>query len=851
MRSSSNTPLAWVMLVLLASVVIAANGCSRTKYRLQADREAYDVIGERNADPRWCVADYGIEIDPRSRYFDPFDPDCPPMPPDDLASHRYMDCVDGKEGWKHWHDNGERIELENPAWREVLAEYVEIGEDGSVKLDVDSSLKLAYVHSPSHQTQLETLYLSALDVTAERFRLDTRFFGGHDDTFQHRGRNSPFPGAPEQNSLTVATDAQLRRSFATAGELLVGFANSFVFEFTGSDTNFTSSIVNFSLVQPLLRGAGRDIALEQLTIDERVLLANLRAYSQYRQGFYTQVAIGELGVAGPRQGGGGTSLAVFSGQGSVGGYIGLLQQLQRKRNTEDSLSLQLRTKAQLEALLAVGVIDLIQVDLFRQSIENEKASLLQISNGLELSLDRYKTGTLGLPPDLPIELDDSLILQFQLVAREATAVQDSIGELQDRVGELPDDAGVEPIRQVLTDISKLVEPVGRQLDDVQVDLALMEEVAPTREQSMTDEDREEFQTVREQLREGLADLNQQFEEAKAKLKTLRDGLCEETKDATVRENVVWLGHFLRLVQGSIVVQARARLEAVTVETIDLNSQDALKIALANRMDFMNGRAALVDSWRSIQFDADALQSVLNVTASGDIRTARNNPVSFRAPAGSLRLGLEFDAPFTRLLERNNYRRSLIDYQRSRRGFIQSCDSLHLGLRELIRQIEQHRTNLEIQRRAVAIAIRRVDMTRAGLYEPVPPPQPGQRPIPFGPTAARDLRDGLSELRNTQNNFMGVWLNYHATRMRLARELGIMELDSDGRWMDYPLPDSSRDDSPNGDGSAREEPPLPPPTIPIEWIELARFLSREPDAAPPAIVESPDDHAAKGPIESVP
>ena len=134
----------------------------------------------------------------------------------------------------------------------------------------------------------------------------------------------------------------------------------------------------------------------------------------------------------------------------------------------------------------------------------------------------------------------------------------------------------------------------------------------------------------------------------------------------------------------------------------------------------------MDSWRSIQVNADALQSVLNVTAGGDLRTARNNPVSFRAPTGSLRMGLEFDAPLTRLLERNNYRESLINYQQSRRGFIQSCDALHLGLRALLREIEQLRESLEIQRRTVAIAIRRVDMTRAALYAPVPPPRPGQR-----------------------------------------------------------------------------------------------------------------------------
>ncbi|MBW8039798.1 MAG: hypothetical protein FVQ85_07345 [Planctomycetes bacterium] len=848
MRVSLHAFGLWVMAVLLVSVVIAASGCSsteRTEHRLQADREAYDVIAERNVDPRWHTADYSIEIDPRSRYFDPYDPDRPPMPQDDPASNQYMHMVDGMKGWKHWLDNGVRDELENPAWRKALAEYVEVGADGSVKLNIDSALQLAYVHSPSHQNQLETLYLSALDVTTERFRLDTQFFGGYDARYVH-------DGSLKNDRLTVGADPvlQAKRRFATAGELLVGFANSFVVEFTGSGANFASSLVNFSFIQPLLRGAGRDVALEQLTFVERALLADLRAYHQYRQGFYTRVAIGELGVAGPQRGGGGTAIAVFGGQGTVSGYIGLLQQLQQIRNTEDSLSLQLRTLSQLEAHLDGGVIDLVQVDQFRQSIENERAFLLQNRNGLELALDNYKMGTLGLPPDLPIELDDSLIHQFQLVARQATAIQDSITELQDRVGELPDDVGVEPIRQVLTDALKLVEPIQLQLDDVKADLARMEEAVPAREQTMVDVERKLFQRDREQLREGLAGLKQQFAEARAKLKTLRDELAEDTRDATVRGNVVLLGDILRLVQGSILVQARARLEAVTVETIELRSQNAFKIALASRMDFMNGRAALVDSWRLIQFDADALQSVLNVTADGDIRTARNNPVSFSDSTRNLRLGLEFDAPFTRLLERNNYRQSLIDYQRSRRDFIRSHDSLHLGLRGLLRQIEQLRTDLEIQRRAVAIAIRRVDLTRAALYAPVRPPQPGQRPAQFGPTAARDLLTALSALLNTQNNFMSVWLNYHAARMRLARELGIMMLDHDGSWIDHPIPNSSLDKSSDSDKSRLKE-LLLPPAVPTEWIDLADRLPQEPDALPPVAIETSDGPVESRPIESNP
>lgn len=878
-----------VSLLLAGTLLAYAPGCTRTKYRLAADREVYDVIAERNFDPRWAATDYSIDIDPRSRYFDPYDPDRPPMPPDDPQLHQYMEVVDGKKGWKHWNDFGERLELENPTWREALGQYVELNEKGEIKLDVDTALKLAYVHSPSHQNQLETLYLSALDVTTERFRLDTQFFGGYDARFAHNGSlippalrfdptlgrfvvNPPIDGAGvENNRLTLgrptaaAPALQATRRFANAGEMLVGFANSFVFEFTGHDQNLAASLANFSLVQPLLRGAGKDIALEQLTIVERALLANIRAYHNYRQGFFTQVAIGDLGVAGPqRRGGffGGTGLTGFTGQGAggfggvggsffggggfgggggnggtgtgfagggagtVGGFIGLLQQLQQIRNTEDSLSLQLRNLSLLESLLDAGVIDLVQIDQFRQSIETERATLLQNRNGFQVSLEGFKTGVLGLPPDLPMDLDDSMIRQFQLVAREATAVQDSITKLQDRVGNLEDDPPVEEIVSLLGYAYELIEPIRRQLDDVQADLELMEKAVPAREKTLTDTERKLFERDRKKLHTKLAELTEQFGSADAALDRLRSGLSAQTKRASIRGLVNWLSGALTLVQESILVQAGARLEAVTVQEIDLKSDEAFRIALANRVDFMNSRAALVDSWRLIQFNADALQSVLNVTASGDLRTAKNNAASFRAPTGNLRLGLQFDAPITRLLERNNYRQSLIDYQRSRRRFIQSRDSLHLGLRALLRQIEQLRTNLEIQRRAVSIAIRRVDLTRAGLFAPVPPPLPGQPPARFGETAVTNLLTALSDLRNTQNNFMSVWLNYYAARMRLHRELGIMALEPDGSWIDYPISSATNE--------LGERDMQLPPSVPQEWVDLSETLSEYEEQAGPAL-----------------
>ena len=193
--------------------------------------------------------------------------------------------------------------------------------------------------------------------------------------------------------------------------------------------------------------------------------------------------------------------------------------------------------------------------------------------------------------------------------------------------------------------------------------------------------------------------------------------------------------------------------------------------------------ALVDSWRLIAYNADALRSNVTVGFGADMTTTGENPVKFRGPTGSLRASLQIDPPFTRLLERNNYRQALIDYSQDRRQYIQFIDGIHQSMRNLVRNLEQLQTNLEIQRRAVAISIRRVDLTRENLSQPKPPAAPGEKPQQFGDTAAQDLLNALSDLRNTQNNFMSVWLNHYATRMVLDRDMGTMELDEQGRWID--------------------------------------------------------------------
>ncbi len=92
------------------------------------------------------------------------------------------------KGWKHWDDFGSRAQLDNPKWREQLVEYARFNDKDEVILDLDSSLQLALIHSSSYWTQLETIYLSALDVSTERFSFEVQFYGGNGTRFDHLGR---------------------------------------------------------------------------------------------------------------------------------------------------------------------------------------------------------------------------------------------------------------------------------------------------------------------------------------------------------------------------------------------------------------------------------------------------------------------------------------------------------------------------------------------------------------------------------------------------------------------------------------------------------------------------------------
>ncbi len=288
----------------------------------------------------------------------------------------------------------------------------------------------------------------------------------------------------------------------------------------------------------------------------------------------------------------------------------------------------------------------MQVDQFRQNIETTRASLLQAQISYQNTLDSFKAGTIGLPPDTDIALDDAMIQQFRFLDPDTVSVQRSTEELVRTVGDLPEEPALADLYKAVETLTTLRSRLADQFASAHSDMEKLDASVPERERTMNADERKQFIEERNKLNENLTDVETRFNDTEGVLQNLEAGV--RAGDARAIDQIVALGVGLSgLTQELALVKARARLEAVTIPTIELSSERALEIARANRLDWMNNRASLVDQWRLITYNANQLKAGMNLTFSGDIGTVNNKSFAFNGKNGNLRVGVQFDTPFAR------------------------------------------------------------------------------------------------------------------------------------------------------------------------------------------------------------
>ena len=709
-----------------------------------------------------------------------------PLPPkDDNISRSITMRIQKGDAYQ---DGNASLVLDAGQWRRSLP----VDVNGSVLLDLETSIVLALLHSREFQKQKEALYLSALDVTYERFQLGP----------------VPFAGVTGQVSQEIDEDPSDFQSRAKAGfrgitgkgtSWIASLANRLSIELTGGDVEVGGSLANLTITQPLLRGASRRIYLEQLTQSERSLLADARSLEQFRQGFFLNVVLGSnpAGSVGTNR----NILPISPPSTGVSGFLGLVQELQRIRNQEANVAKLNDSLLQLEAAFEAGRIgSRLQVDQARQALFNGQSRLLAAKSSFANRLDGYKI-FLGLPPDLPMRVIDDYIQSFRLADSDLVGLQDRVNRVLSAVRNPEEVSTPESLRLYFDQINGMQENTALSMASLRQDFRKFQQVLPLRKEGFASlrkrSDLKELgmgeEAFRDQELEGLLEeLNATIEMVGSSLRVFYQNLEQWEEESgslpleTARERFsVLINGFSGTLLEISLVKASARLESIVMEEIMISPKNSSEIASAFRMDWKNNRATLVDVWRKADIAKDDLKTDLDLVLSGDLGSDSMGSGQFEPDESRLRVGLELDTPLSKIKERNRYKASLLRYQQARRSYLAFEDSILRAFREHLRLSKLFQLNFELSRAAVRGAIAQVDLARMRLDEP---PQPG-RNAQFGATTARDLVNALNDLLEASNSFVEVWIGYEAMRMRYAYDLGTMQLSDKGLWVDVVPRDS--------------------------------------------------------------
>ncbi len=434
-------------------------------------------------------------------------------------------------------------------------------------------------------------------------------------------------------------------------------------------------------------------------------------------------------------------------------------------------------------------------------------------------IDQFKF-FLGVPSDMQVTLDRSMLKQFELIDPRLNAIEKRLLRFVGKVWQVDaDDPPLEQLRFVVDKFAQLTAAVGTDaVDLVGTDLSRVRDIMPKRLQELLwDESREAVSNrferdilIFENVRESYAEVVQQVEAWTRQVEdpnlavSDRESILSGMKDA--REDLMLVLQNLR------VLQVGSRAELVDLADFKMSVEEATETALANRLDLMNMRSRVMDSRRNVEVAANRLEAVLNLVAQGSLNTppGANHPLDFRGATSTFQVGLQMTAPLDQMVVRNAYRQSLVNYQQARRAYMLLEDQIKYDVRTSWRQLRMNAQNFEATRKNLREAAVQLDITVANTINPKQQTAGQGGTTNLGQTGL-NLLQAVNAILGAQNNLIQTWTLYERNRINIHRDMDIMEVDARGLWVDPLYQNLDGPDSPTPtDESVHDIPPEPTP-----------------------------------------
>ncbi|MFW5870206.1 MAG: TolC family protein, partial [Candidatus Sumerlaeota bacterium] len=274
--------------------------------------------------------------------------------------------------------------VEDPAMERVLLEAGEVDlfdtrfTTPSLTLELSDTLAIAFARSRDYQTRKEDLFVSALDLSGTRYDFGFLWSAGANASADRSetGYNSPQGTSTETFGRTRLRGA-VEKTLATGAVISLNLTHNFTRYWTNDPRPDGTASVGFSVVQPLLRGAGALVAHEPLRQSERNMIYAVRDFSRYEKDFAIDI---------------------------ISQYFNLLSTLDRLENQRLDYETAVYSADRSTAWAEAGRVSELEADQARQRVLTARNAWNDRQAQYQEQLDRFKIA-LGLPIILDIGPD--------------------------------------------------------------------------------------------------------------------------------------------------------------------------------------------------------------------------------------------------------------------------------------------------------------------------------------------------------------------------------------------------------------------------------------------------------------
>jgi len=282
-------------------------------------------------------------------------------------------------------------------------------------MSLANAIEIATASNRSYQGEKEALYNSVLDLTTERHAFDLLYnitggaeyknFVQKDNILlvanEHYGSTDPDVIAKGLN----VTDKEIFKNFATThdvqkrvdgkvqftkllkngAQLSLDFSTVWLNQLLLHSESSVSASLVASFKQPLLKGFGKKVVMENMTQSERNVIYALRKFAQYRKAFVVTV---------------------------VTKYYGVLSANDGVLNAKNNLKQIRFSTARTRMMADSGRLPKVELDQARQNELSAENRLIQSKKAYEESLDGFKV-FLSYAPDAQFSLDPNELVALK------------------------------------------------------------------------------------------------------------------------------------------------------------------------------------------------------------------------------------------------------------------------------------------------------------------------------------------------------------------------------------------------------------------------------------------------------